>query len=376
MVAVMEATQNIVYVAQAAVSFGQIVTAITGVSNRYEILYGVFFYVTSLALQIAGGRTFWYMIVAMAVVSVLLLLIYIFGTIPAFDFNEHALLDEEEVEQVWFRGGVMEFLRVLPFPCWFYVGVESINLACKDVPNPRVQVPRGYLSCMATLFVLSFGVLFCCTAVAPGIEQLMHEVDPMHFYYQTLFRTSAAAASAIILPSIYAMCSGFMYCYGKQLKAMAKSGLINPFFATRYKNFHAPVNSLLLGSVCAFVIGNVELYVQALTAQHLFVVCMMCAFTAYASQFASFIVFRYKYPTINREYYSPLGIAGAVYGCAVFTLAFIASVAFQGDYVAVSLYVCVVLLAVVYYFAVAQSRQLFSEEEKQVMFCAYLMKSK
>ena len=43
---------------------------------------------------------------------------------------------------------------------------------------------------------------------------------------------------------------------------------------------------------------------------------------------------------------------------------------------AVSLYVCVVLIAVVYYFAVAQKQQMFSEEEKQVMFCAYLMKSK
>ena len=88
------------------------------------------------------------------------------------------------------------------------------------------------------------------------------------------------------------------------------------------------------------------------------------------------LVFRYKFPTIHREYYSPLGIAGAVYGCAVFTLAFVTSVAFQGDYVAVLLYVCVMLVAVVYYFAVSQQRQAFSEEEKQVMFCAYLMKSK
>jgi len=128
--------------------------------------------------------------------------------------------------------------------------------------------------------------------------------------------------------------------------------------------------------VCAFVIGNVELYLEELTLKHLFVLCMICAFTAYAAQFASFIVFRYQFPTIHREYYSPLGIIGAVYGWAVFSLAFVASVAFQEDFVAVSLYVCVVLIAVVYYFAVAQKQQVFSEEEKQVMFCAYLMKSK
>jgi len=243
MVAVMEVTQNVVYVAQAAVSFGNIVTAFTGLPSQFEIFYGIIFYITSLALQIAGGRTFWYMIMVMAVVSVCLLLIYIFGTIPAFDFNKYALFNEEESGEQWFRGGVMEFLRILPFPCWFYVGVESINLACKDVPNPRKQVPRGYLSCMATLFVLTFGVLFCCTSVAPGTEQLMHEVNPLHIHFQTFFHATHGAANAIILPSVYSMCSGFMYCYGKQLKAMAKSGLINPLFATRYKNIHAPVNA-------------------------------------------------------------------------------------------------------------------------------------
>ena len=372
----MEVTQNVVFVAQAAVSFGNIVTIFTGLSSRYEIFYGIFFYVTSLALQIAGGRTFWYVIMVMAVVPVCLLLIYVFGTIPAFDFDKYALFNEEEGRGQWFCGGVMEFLRTFPFPCWFYVGVESINLACKDVPNPRVQVPRGYLSCMTTLAVLTFGVLFCCPAVAPGIQQLMDEVNPLHIYFQALFRTTHKAANAIILPTIYSMCFGFMYCYGKQLKAMSRSGLVHPIFSARYRNFHAPVNSLIAGSVCAFIIGNVELYIEELTLEHLFVVCMMCAFTAYASQFVSFIVFRYKFPTIHREYYSPLGVAGAVYGCAVFTLAFVTSVAFQGDYVAVSLYVCVVLVAVVYYFAVSQQRQVFSEEEKQVMFCAYLMKSK
>lgn len=219
----------------------------------------------------------------MAVVSVCLLLIHIFGAIPAFDFDKYALFNEEEGGGQWFRGGVMEFLRVLPFACWFYVGVESINLACKDVPNPRVQVPRGYLSCMTTLAVLTFGVLFCCPAVAPGIQQLMDEVNPLHIYFQALFRTTHKAANAIILPTIYSMCFGFMYCYGKQLKAMSRSGLVNPIFSARYRNFHAPVHSLIAGSVSAFIIGNIELYIEDLTLEHLFVVCMMCAFTAYAS---------------------------------------------------------------------------------------------
>jgi len=372
----MEASQNIIFVASGAVSFGQIMTSITDQSSKYEPNYWVFFYVSSLSLQICGGHTFWKMIMLMAVVSVLILLVYIFGSAPQFNFEKNALLVNETGANRWFKGGGMEFMRLMPVTCWFYMGLESINLACKDVPNPRVQVPRGYLSSLATLVVLTFAILFCVTSVEPGIEELMYDLNPLHHHWEHIFHFPHQLAQAIIVPSIYAMCSGFMYCYGKQLKAMAKSGLINPYFAHNYAGYKMPVRGLFWGSVVSFIIAQGVYFIDKLTERHLFVLCMLCAFSAYASQFASFIIFRYKFATIKREFTSPLGVYGAVLGFCIFTMAFVGAVGFQNDFIAVTLYVVLVLAVVAYYFYAAMDRQSFSEEEKQVMFRAYLMKSK
>jgi len=374
-VACMEASQNIIFVATSAVMFGEIATIFTTLPHGYEPIYWVFFYTTSLALQICGGRTFWYMIVVMAIVSIGLLVVYIFGSIPDFDFNQNALFDRDDSTGRWFRDGGLEFMRVLPIPCWFYIGVENINLACKDVPNPRAQVPRAYLWCISTLVIMSFAVLFCCASVAPGIAQLMYEVDPLHIQFQEMFHATHTAANMIVLPSIYALCSGFMYCYGKQLKAMAKSGLINPYFAQNH-GFKTPVKTLIGGSIISFLVALTDQFSHDLTDRHLFILCTLCAFVAYASQCVSFIMFRYKFATIKREYESPLGIAGAVYGFIIFTWAFIAAAGFQKDFIAVSIFAVLVVLMVAYYFYAAMDRQSFSEEEKQVMFRAYLMKSK
>jgi hypothetical protein len=103
---------------------------------------------------------------------------------------------------------------------------------------------------------------------------------------------------------------------------------------------------------------------------------MLCAFASYGTQFASFVVLRTKYATIKREFTSPLGMAGAVYGFVVFTLPFIAICGFQENFIAIATFIVFIAIITLYYVCVAQERQFFSEEEKEVMFRAYLMKSK
>jgi len=157
---------------------------------------------------------------------------------------------------------------------------------------------------------------------------------------------------------------------------MGKSGLINPFMAQSYPGFKTPVNALIVGSIMSYALCVVVHFERILEGNHLFNISMLCAFSAYSSQFASYLIFRYKFPTIKREFQSPLGAAGAIYGFLVFTLAFLGICAFQDDVLAVSVFVGYSVLVVAYYFYAAQERQSFSEEEKSVMFRAYLMKSK
>jgi amino acid transporter len=136
-----------------------------------------------------------------------------------------------------------------------------------------------------------------------------------------------------------------------------------------------PVYALIAGSAVALAVCFL---VQAspLIGAQLFNICMLCAFASYGTQFASFIVLRTRYATIKREYISPLGIAGAVYGFVVFSLPFIAICGFQDNYIAIITFIVFIAVITIYYVFVAQERQFFSEEEKDVMFRAYLLKSK
>jgi hypothetical protein len=88
----------------------------------------------------------------------------------------------------------------------------------------------------------------------------------------------------------------------------------------------------------------------------------------------SFIVFRLYYSSIKREFTSPLGIPGAVYGLLVFLFMFIILSWFESQ-PAIMIFAIYVALLVAYYFLVVQKRQVFSEEEKTVLFKAYLIKS-
>ncbi|GLE02803.1 hypothetical protein PINS_up011667 [Pythium insidiosum] len=114
----------------------------------YEPLFALLFYVSALALHIRGDRTFWYFNAVVAVISVVLLLVYVFGSLPHVSISKFGHLDAEQIDAKGFSG----FMKMLPLACWFYVGVEAIGLASDDVQKPKTEVPFGQVSCVLTLF--------------------------------------------------------------------------------------------------------------------------------------------------------------------------------------------------------------------------------
>lgn len=153
--------------------------------------------------------------------------------------------------------------------------------------------------------------------------------NPMRWVFQQLFNFRERYAAAIALPSLYTTASGFTYCYSRKFKAMAKSGLINPWFAKSQPGQKTPVNVLVVGSIVSYAMCVAVNYVPYLGSNHLFNISMLCAFSAYASHFVSFVVFRYKFSPIKREFISPLGLVGPEYGFLVFLLAFLGICAFH-----------------------------------------------
>ncbi len=92
----------------------------------------------------------------LAVVSLLLLLIYCFGSLMAVD----SIYQKTDIS-----ASASGFLKALPLGAWFFVGIESLNMAAGDVLSPKVVLPRGQMSCVLTLVVTALFVFFVSSAL-------------------------------------------------------------------------------------------------------------------------------------------------------------------------------------------------------------------
>ena len=381
MVGVCDSFKSIIYASAAAYSIGQMVSRANDgpvliEENRvYEFAHWAGFYVFCLSIHLYGRQFFWRVNLAFAAMSVAILFIYIFGSIRFVEFEKNASYPGEEGVGRWFHGGMYEFMSVLPLGTRFFQGIQSINLACGLIKNPKIEVPKGYVWSMSFVMFTSFAVFFLATAVKPGLLIFIARLRPLSSGFKQIFGIEHYRAAIVSIPPTVVSGFGFMYRYGQQMSAMGKSGLLNPVFGNELAGRESPYVALLVGSVLGYVLCVVKWYYPDMQDQ-LYELSVLGAISAFISIFASFVVFRRSFPTIQREFVSPLGVGGAIYGCLVFLLCFIGVCGFQKDYMALIMYAGILVVASVYYYFVVQKRQVFSEEERTVMFRAYVVKGK
>jgi amino acid transporter len=361
-----------------AVAIGGALTMVYGTERRWLPVYWVTVLASYLILHIIGGVWMWRLLKFMTSFSILMIFIYIFGSIQFADFEENAPLWFPfglEGKFQYFHGGVDLFLDILPFTCWMFAGTESVNLAAHDCDNPKRDVPRGYILTWITIFCTSIGCVFIGASVFPGATLIAYYFFPTSVAYAQIFNISIVRATALSIPAIYTTGFGFTYYYGSQVRAMGKSGLANPWLGYDVPGFKTPIVALVFGFVVCMLVGLRYYWWKELKGESLLGISLMGASVVYCTQFISYIVLRLYYPTIKREFESPLGLIGAVYGLCVFLLVFIILACLESQLAikAFSIYLGVILL---YYFLVVRRRQVFSEEEKTVLFKAYLLKSK
>ena len=137
--------------------------------SGYEPLIWFLFFATAMPIYIYGGKLFWVATVILAIISLIIVFIYGFGSIQYTNFDHNASSSEFPM----FRGGMVEYIKVMPLPAWFYVGVESISFAVNNSPTPKTSVPLAQMACVFTLFGTMMLVLFVSCSLPEGIEGLV-----------------------------------------------------------------------------------------------------------------------------------------------------------------------------------------------------------
>lgn len=363
-----EAMQNIAYVSSAAVPLAWMFSIVFQSDKAYEPAYFVLFYVSAVAVNVIGGNVFWWFCRIIGAISLIITVLYIIGTSYNGDFSKFS---GSQVINYPFNGS--NFMTYLPLCAWYYIGVESLPLACVDCNNPSKELPFGMVLCVVVLFLTAIGVFFTSVSQNPGIDELGSAFLPMNYGFQQSFGWSYDQVTWLALPASYATGFGFIFMYGRQMCSMSRSGLLPKFLQHRTQSANSPYVALTVGSVLSVFGLLVVYFIDTSYLNQVFYVCVLSSYSTNVAVFLCYFIFRKRYAHLNRPFVSPFGYFGAVYGIIVYSLGMISILGFQTDQIpliVMSIYLTV--LTAYYYFYGFQAQKL-SEEEQKILFKAYVI---
>eukprot|EP01038_Epipyxis_sp_PR26KG_P007190 gene7190-9808_t len=377
MIGCCESIEYIFYVVSSVYPLGQLITLIFDGPTEYEPLYWFLFFAISLAVQITGGNLFWKFNSVLAIVSITIMVFYTFATISHCDFDKNITKNQTIHDSTDSPTIIKEFMYCLPLCAWFFVGIESVSLSGDHAIDAAINLPKGIVWCIITLLCFSLLMLFVITSQSPGLTGVSSEFLPLNPGLMNTFHISHQLAAVFSFPSLFATCFGFMFSYGQQISSMGRSGLFPSIVGRAYGDNKTPFAALITGSVISFAIlcalffsDNQDLF------PHLFSICIIGSFAVYISLCVCYILFKFKFSSLQRKFVSPFGIYGAIYGIVVFAISFVAASFFQkDDYLSICAFAIIIALVVLYYLLVARKTQYFSDEEKSVMLIGYVIKS-
>jgi amino acid transporter len=157
---------------------------------------------------------------------------------------------------------------------------------------------------------------------------------------------------------------------------MARSGLLPEVFLRLTPVLDTPYVTLCLGCLLSFTC-NIALYFQPELIDMFTITASLASYIVFIAAFIAFLQFHRNYSSLERSYTSPIGDKGAYLGIAVFLICIIGTVGFHDDVSHVFL-PCIILVvcsvcSLLFYYFYLQHYHMFSDEEKEELFKAYLI---
>lgn len=382
-----EVIQNVFYISVTILTFGQILCEIFHLSKDFEPFFWIFFFITAFPLNFMNRTWFWRMITIFGIMSLSIILLYIFISIPNFDFQANAKSIQSPINNS--DSFVSKILSNFAYVSWMFIGSEYMPVVCRDVINPRQQIPRAMSWGIISLVMTGLVVFLMVSSTSPGIFSNAKALLPLNAGFARVFHLSYTQASWFSVPAIYSTGLGFYIVCGRQLSALSRSGLVPSFCKTNQKSSgnmmtevvdesNSPLIGLSISSIGALIIMSVMHFLftrdQYVILQD---ICLLSSYVHYTFILMSYLVLQKKYTVLERLYYSPLGWSGAVTGLMLFIVGIVSIIGFRirVNY-AVEAFLGMSILILVLYFIFVQQHQSFSLDEQRNLFAAYLINGK
>ena len=384
----LELMEYIVYTSAAVCFLGQQLGPYLG-SDPYcqWPIWFLYYIITTCIVLYKDIKHFWNFVVLLTVIGLGLVIIYVFGSLSAVNFNQWAAYvpyddfvnattsvdtmtvhndQSTSLETTWFLGGMAAFLQVLPLTTWAYGGIESLSLTVAYVKEPKKNLPFAFISAMLTAFATSVLLLFVIASTSPGVAVEAGAAFPMNFGFNRIFNTDDNVSSNLIVPAQFAMGFGFILPSGRLLYSLGQSNLLPSWFGLQENQ--DLTRSVIYVQILGLLVCVLSFYVPTLSTS-LTNISILAGFITYFSQIIGYMMLQGRFQNIEREFRSVLGIPGAVFASIVFLFGTISIMGFQDDDgIAIITNVAMVGLLTVYYFCGPVNVQILSKEENSTLF--------
>jgi ethanolamine permease len=189
----------------------------------------------------------------------------------------------------------------LPFAVWFYLAIEGVAMVAEEVKDPKKNIPKGYISSLATLIFLALGVMILTGGISDW-RKLSHIDYPLPEAISiVLGKTNGLTKifASIGLFGLIASFHGTILASSRQIYAMARSGYLPAGLAKVNQRFKTPHWALIAGggvSVLALLTG---------TTSEIIILSVLGAIVMYLMSMISLFLLRIKDPKMERPFAAP-----------------------------------------------------------------------
>jgi ethanolamine permease len=190
----------------------------------------------------------------------------------------------------------------LPYAVWFYLAIEGVAMVAEEVKNPKRNIPKGYISGLATLIFLAFGVMIFTGGITDW-HKLSGVSDPLPEairYAMGKQNNLTRIFAGIGLFGLIASFHGIILASSRQVFAMARSGYMPRFLSSVNHRFKTPHWALVAGGVISFI----ALFTG--TAAQIVEISVMGAIVMYMMSMISLFILRKKEPRLERPFVAPV----------------------------------------------------------------------
>lgn len=251
------------------------------------------FNIAFILLNISGVKESAVFSVFITVLAVAELLLYIGVVGPHFKMQNYLT---DPMPFGW--AGVF---AALPFAVWFYLAIEGMAMVAEEVKEPKKNIPKGYISAMATLVLLALAVMILTGGVSDW-----HKLSSLDYPLPEAIGLVMGKGSGLTkifasigLFGLIASLHGIILASSRQIFAMARSGYLPVALARVNHKFKTPHWAIIASGAVSFIA-----IINGTTAQ-IIVLSVLGAVIMYMMSMLSLFMLRKKEPDLNRPFISP-----------------------------------------------------------------------